>query len=440
MWTSYKTTARRFWDFAPATQVGRQPAELAEGLRSVFIDGVLGRLRSLRPVWAEQSGGFDSSAIVCAADHLLRSGRAKCPGLETISYSVTAMRPEHDFIRAVEDHCKRNTHRLNLERCRDAVDPKRSRTTPLHPAGTALSEYRLVTSSDGHVLMSGRGGDQVMGNTADDCLAVLELLAAFKPMGASALARQWSRASKRTVWDIAFVCATSLVRPTALRLRQQRGLSGDGLLKWTSAKAEAICDAFLIDAAYVDLWRDEVIRLAKRAQTIGRASQFFLARDIVGLVEPGHARTPSELPGLHLTFPYMHRPLLTYVLGLPANTLVAPGEPRRLMKHAFSGMLPQRILGRFSKDQTVEPLRRAAVRVFASEYHLHPDRLEVVQRGFVDRRRMETELRHIAAHGETEPKTVREVMTLESWIRTLTRQDDLAMRAPSTASDVVSIG
>ena len=46
-----------------------------EQLRTLFRESVRSRLRTLRPVLSELSGGLDSSSIVCMANNLVANRR-----------------------------------------------------------------------------------------------------------------------------------------------------------------------------------------------------------------------------------------------------------------------------------------------------------------------------------------------------------------------------
>jgi hypothetical protein len=135
-----------------------------------------------------------------------------------------------------------------------------------------------------------------------------------------------------------------------------------------------------------------------------------------------------------MTFPYAHRPLLTFVSGLPPGVLVAPGQPRSLMRHAFGGIIPERIARRFSKGNNVEPFRVKAIRDFARRYQDRVDDLRCVALNLVDPDRLRGELKSVAERGITRPTNVRELLRLERWLQALHAKETAGRAVVSSAT------
>jgi hypothetical protein len=93
---------------------------------------------------------------------------------------------------------------------------------------------------------------------------------------------------------------------------------------------------------------------------------------------------PSEpLEHLNYVHPYAHRPLVTFLLSIPADVLCRPGEPRRLMRRAFCQLWPAELRKRRSKDG-FGGVFLDSLRPLAHEL-LRPGRpLQVVESGYVD--------------------------------------------------------
>src|SRR5262249_47006264 len=95
----------RFWGLNPKREIHYQTdAEYEEHFRYLFREAVCCRLRSDQPVWAELSGGFDSSSIVCMAHDLWEHGEAEAPAVETVSrvFDEAQGSDERKFIKPVE--------------------------------------------------------------------------------------------------------------------------------------------------------------------------------------------------------------------------------------------------------------------------------------------------------------------------------------------------
>src|SRR5207245_11047286 len=91
----------RFWELSVDSIRYRDPREYEARLRSLLREAIRGRLRSMRPAWAELSGGLDSSAVVCIADRIIQEGDAEASSLDTVSY-VTDTSPESDERHSIE--------------------------------------------------------------------------------------------------------------------------------------------------------------------------------------------------------------------------------------------------------------------------------------------------------------------------------------------------
>ena len=50
---------------------------------------------------------------------------------------------------------------------------------------------------------------------------------------------------------------------------------------------------------------------------------------------------PEALQRRTCSHPFSHRPLVEYMMTIPPEIVYRPGEPRRLMRRALSGIVPQ---------------------------------------------------------------------------------------------------
>src|SRR5262249_19175371 len=157
-------------------------------------EAVQARLRTDGTVWAELSGGLDSSSVACMANLLIR-GEAAATSLRLISHA-TLHSPEGDERRLIaegEREAGLTSGIIGVEDHQDDVDPARAWVTPYALHGVGLETIRRVASGGGRVVLSGRLGDAIMGCQPDNSRAVFDDLARGAVWTALANLRAWSR-------------------------------------------------------------------------------------------------------------------------------------------------------------------------------------------------------------------------------------------------------
>jgi hypothetical protein len=126
-------------------------------------------------------------------------------------------------------------------------------------------------------------------------------------------------------------------------------------------------------------------------------------------------QAPEPLQHLDYTHPFAHRPLVEFLMTIPQRVLCGPGEPRKLMRRALSSLWSAKLQKRRSKA-VFNGAWLKALRPLASEL-LKPGRMEVVERGFVDRRNLLSQLQHLVAGIDCNGFEMRQIMLLEFWLR-----------------------
>src|ERR1700678_632466 len=202
---SGKTSLRRYWDFDPAHTIRyRKDQDYEEHFRSTFREAVRRRIVSTKPVLAELSGGLDSSSIVCMADSVLASRECLAPRLDTVTYFDDAEPNwnELPYARAVEEQRGRTGIHIDVgpESFEARVEiNSRFRVVPTSPyvrSSAADSFSRLLSGCGYRAVLSGLGGDEMMGGVPTplpelaDLLARLDLTAYFRQSFAWALAKR----------------------------------------------------------------------------------------------------------------------------------------------------------------------------------------------------------------------------------------------------------
>jgi asparagine synthase (glutamine-hydrolysing) len=417
-WVSNGTSRQiPFWHLPTATVRYRDTRAYAEELRSLFASSVKARLRSIKPVWIELSGGLDSSSIACVAHRLIAHGRSLSPGIQTLSYTSTRF-PEADesrFIRIVEAQLGRPGHHVALEDSIDLIDADGDVCTPHHPSGTALAMFRRTAENGGRVLLSGAVGDLIMGNSQDASIGVLEDLAERAPLGALLRLREWSRASHETMWTLLSRIIgetgppTMLMRRSLIETVRGHGRSGKGSLQ------ELASEIFLLTAKAASVWEENLRQLMVPVLSFPSPVKRRMVRGLLTHIQQRTLQTPSEFPGILHSYPYMHRPLVEFVLGIPLGELCRPGQPRFLMREAFRPFIPDRILMRRSKGY-IAPFHTHVVKCRAPQLLERLESLHVVMEGVIDPSRLQTKLRAVQQGAIRDVGNLLMIARLEQWL------------------------
>ena len=139
--------------------------EYIEQYRELFTDAVRRMSRSHRPLACEVSGGLDSSAVFCVAEHLRRSGQLRAPSIDgyTLAFTDDSDANELVYARAVGDFLGVPIHEIPptfppLSWYEDSA--RRWRDFPGFPNGSMSIGLRHQAAAGGsRVMFTGEWGD-----------------------------------------------------------------------------------------------------------------------------------------------------------------------------------------------------------------------------------------------------------------------------------------
>jgi asparagine synthase (glutamine-hydrolysing) len=336
-----------YWDFDSSRTIRyRNEIEYEEQFRVVFRESVRRRLRSSTPVLAELSGGMDSSSIVCTADCL-----SPHDPVDTISYYIDADQNwnELPYANAVEK--KRNRAGTHIDIGHDSmvslwrsgseqvVDPNSS-----HGLGSGDRALRdCLRERGGRVLLSGIGGDEVLGGIPNPVPELAELLGGgnFRLFTKQLLA--WATTKKIPVY---FLLAE--IGRAFLPLGYGRTRAKQYLPTW-------------LQPQFVAQHRNVLRTHGTRLTWLGARPSFQDNLHSLDILRRQLAcfSLPYD-PPLERRYPYLDRDLLEFLFALPPHQLLRPNERRSLMRRAFKDLLPPEILNRRRKAfVTRHPLPQA---------------------------------------------------------------------------------
>jgi asparagine synthase (glutamine-hydrolysing) len=409
---------RRYWDYDASEIRYQHRASYEEHFRQLFRTAVKDRLRVDGPIWAELSGGWDSSAVVCMAASLVRAGEARAGSLRTVSH-VNPRNKESDetrFIQAVEAHCGITGSHLDTGEA--SGPPLIHPESPVPTHRVRARELALVSSSGGRLVLTGRGGDATLGNYRDYSISIADHLHRVDVPAFIAEGRAWSRATEEPFVRLAFRSLAALLPPRRYELlqrrRQIRRAGGPSV-----TRKDGLAEAFCIHPSLATRFED-VYPIFTTAGIGLPPSKRPLLRTLRVSAGTRHFAYPAVQPYVEFTHPYIDRRLVEYVLAIPTQVWCQPGLPRALMRRALDGLLPPAITQRMSKGYATPSIVRG-MRSTVDRWVRATGTLEVVRRSWIDEARLQTRLERVRTRAEP-PGNLSLIIALEEWLHVRRRE------------------
>jgi len=415
--------SERFWKLDPFKEIRyATDAEYQEHALHEFNEAIRCRLRSDRPVFAELSGGLDSSSIVCVADQLIRNGKAQTQTLETVSqvFDECPTADERKYIRLVEAQRQIHGNHINDDEFR-LLAPLPNDVAIVTPNPVVLSfgfhsqVCKAMDRAGARVLLSGLGGDQMFGGVYGAYPEVADLMASGKFVALNQSLRSWSRARKRSYF--ALLWKDAVVPQFPQRLQAITSGRAGKLPSWYSRE-------FSIRMKLQERMLEKESLRSFRTHSARDQAQGFLS-----VVKSISSCWRTEQFGIEDSYPFVHRPLVEFLQAIPLAQLMRPGENRIVMRRMMAGILPDEIANRRTKGNPREVVFRAIAResvrlraVFESS--------RLCARGYIDKEPLFAALDR-ARHGyETHSVFLMQTILLEFWLRDLEKRD-LLTRSPA---------
>jgi hypothetical protein len=265
-------------------------------------------------------------------------------------------------------------------------------------------------------LLTGLNGDLVMGNWRDDSLQVSRALRTGRFRDAWRDAQSWSRVARVPVAGVLWRSLKAAWSPLATSV--DYAPIGSPLAKDAAASETSLVRDFArrtgVDrplALFSSEWMRAVPERRKHFQLLT------VMRELRTL------QVPEPILDLQYTHPFAHRPLVEFLMSVPADVLHGPGEPRRAMRRAFAGLWPASVRGRRSKGLFGDAWA-AALRPLAAKL-LRTAPWQVVERGWVDAASLRSRLQRLVQGIPSNETQVRQIIVLEYWLRHRTSQREV---------------
>jgi asparagine synthase (glutamine-hydrolysing) len=376
-----------------------------ERLRTLFREAVSVRLRTDSPVCAELSGGLDSSSVVCMASHIAAARPAAQSDLVTFSYTHKDC-PDERYFRVVERELNLSGVHFDLEEVPFVAANQAGNAAPgwWEPRFAELA--RQMNRIGSAVLLTGQLGDFTMGNSPDDSDQVVDYLDQGHYVRAAREAFAWSQSQQVPIYPILWRALRTKYRSwTASAVPD--GAAGVGRYAGVDSFAPGFRGRFASGHP------DRPGELGWRAAAPGRRRRF---RALSDMLWARNLQVPETLEHISYTHPFAHRPLVEFMLTIPPAVTCRPGEPRRLMRRAFAGLLPPSILKRQSKA-AYSAVYRQSLLPLAAEVLRDTAKMRSVELGFIERDSV-TERLQAFTHGlDCNESQLRQIILFEFWLR-----------------------
>jgi asparagine synthase (glutamine-hydrolysing) len=345
--TPGRFVTRRYWDFDPSRRIRLGSfEEYGEGFRHHFEQAVQRRIRSAYPVAVPLSGGLDSSSIFCLAASLRRRAPERYPFPLGISYTSPDGSPagETEFLDEIE-----RAYDIPIERfpmhAPTLLNPKEE---ILHAEGPFLqwdtihTLNRVAHQRGARVLLSGIWGDQMLVSQTYLVdlfrhLAWGEVRAHLREFGRwfNDVEPRWFR--QLFLNDLRRYMVPDVFHPLLRRLR-----------------AKLIRDKQ--DCIYTEAFRRRARQRISNQIFFNKSLATAHARAIYQQARSGHHLVFSEwtsklasMYGLEVSYPFLDRDLISFLMGIPGEMQTRNGVPRGIQREALRGILPDAIVERRTK-------------------------------------------------------------------------------------------
>lgn len=394
-------TLQRYWSFDGAKEIRyASDSDYEEHFRTIFKLAVRRRLRAMGPIVAELSGGMDSSSIVCTADLLKQEHECDDLDLHTISYhnEEEPTWDEFPYFSLIEQRRGRTGRHVNLT---GKIVPGEwstsSRTLPgVLGSLTSLGRGDFLHEIGARVLLSGIGGDEVTGGVPTPTPELANHLSAFRFRTLAHRLTIWAIETRRP-WIHLFAEVIAAFLPT--RKSHRNDTVPDWLqnsFKRNNEKAlsgyRAPCKLFGPRPSFQE----------------GVAAIAFLSRQLACVPIPSN-------PVYERRYPFLDRDLLDFLLAIPREQVVRPGQRRSLLRRALRNIVPDEVLDRRCKAFVA---RSSTVLLAAESERLARGRMHLACLGIVEPEQFHRAVEKIRVGKSQFAAPLLRALILEDWIST----------------------
>ncbi|WP_263408854.1 asparagine synthetase B family protein [Terriglobus tenax] len=394
----------------------KHDAEYEEHFLALFGQAVTRRTGPGAPILAQLSGGMDSTSIVCMSDCLRRAADPHAEILDTLSYfddSEASLNERPYFTLTEARRGKAGIHINNAFSQRTFDPPYVDDGVYRVPGADSFSVtqerklFRLVSQKGYRSLLSGIGGDEVMGGVPNPLPELADHLVSGDLRRLISQSLRWSLVDRNPI--IFTLCETALYTH---RLYLQRNSPSRKLPPWMSFRLRRHV-------------QDSVGPRGMTHRRLGVAPHCLVNASTWSSVLEGlpHA-IPQVLFRPEYLYPMLDKDLVNYLFSIPREQLLRPGRRRSLMRRSLRSIVPPEILERRRKAYQL----RAPLNAIGQAYHKLQHVLEsseIGRRGLVDVTALLDELKRTAAGSAEWYQPLLRTIAYELWLKASDCQESL---------------
>jgi asparagine synthase (glutamine-hydrolysing) len=415
------TRVLRFWQPPVADTIRyRRESDYEDQLRALFREAVRCRIASDSRCVSELSGGLDSSSVVLMARELMQSGEVLPERFATLTVEHEGSR-DTPFYQAVEQSCGFESIHVSAAEHPFLTESNTGGALPGFWGPLQEHTSQICRRMGATTYLTGKQGDDIMGNWWDDSEQVAGLLRRGRIGAGLKQAFGWSRAMRIPVLWILWRAWLSSLSPKLVAAPRNRLVGAPELARDLE---DSLAPAFRERTGLSDprtFFSEEWMHARPERRRHWRV--------LMQVLELRKLQVPEPLEHLDYTHPFVHRPLVTFMASIPAEIVCGPGEPRRLMRRAFQQLWPVELRQRRSKD-LFGGVFLDSLRPLANQLLKRDQPLQVVERGYVERPSLEARLERLALSMSCNENQLRQIILLEYWLRQQARHA-AAFNAPS---------
>jgi asparagine synthase (glutamine-hydrolysing) len=276
------------------------------------------------------------------ADDILAKEGAETPRLDTLSYYDKTEPSGEDWTYFRKVEAKRGRTGIHIDGSRLGTSPDSLRCEEFCPLpgalgfGQALHTERADAVRRGgyRAVLSGLGGDEFTGGVPDPRAHLADLIVQGKFVTLARQLMAWSLVKRRPWVQLLWGSALDVV-PASLGRYFVKEAKIEPWIRKDFANRTELALRQIDVAEHFGLW------LPTRRSYI--AGVLTMANNLA-------KHTPAIEALEEARYPFLDQDFLEFVLSIPAEQMLRPGERRSLMRRSLAGIVPQEILSRRTKQ------------------------------------------------------------------------------------------